>query len=525
MGRAVKAKRPPNELIVGVFSDVIDSQLGGNERTDDATATELGLTTAGRAYMLDTTSGAVSNAADPRDTLFNGKLYVSNKANAFDTVLVTHLGAADPTACVNVAVRNANTGKSISLSLVPTDTNPTDVDGDSTTRDGTYYQNYFRVVDRDGEPQLDDHSGPLDCAKGGTVPTDGEVPTNDENPPEVDDPDTEVDESLTQIDQSLARINASDGDRLTITSGSHVLTLYVDGEGPTFSEITPADGARFKSAALSIGFEIRDDGAGLRHDGENVVSRDGDAVLHDAANAGNTTATETNDPRIGDGDGITDREPISERDGGSQDIHVTFYTPDQAMKLKAYEDAKAKAADARKASTAAQKVAMDAATAARAAATSATTAGAVTDLDGFTQGASASTELGVASTALDAAATALGEVADPESTATATTVVDAVTAATTAIAAIDAALTAAKGATDADIDGTNTPTTLAARKALLATAIAELVKAKAALTKAKDVLDAADADGGALALETAADMAETEEMTAKMAADEAGWRS
>ena len=129
---------------------------------------------------------------------------------------------------------------------------------------------------------------------------------------------------------------------------------------------------------------------------------------------------------------------------------------------------------------------------------------------------SASTELGVASTALDAAATALGEVADPESTATATTVVDAVTAATTAIAAIDAALTAAKGATDADIDGTNTPTTLAANKALLATAIAELVKAKTALTKAKDVLDAADADGGALALETAADMADTEEMDAEM---------
>ena len=210
----------------------------------------------------------------------------------------------------------------------------------------------------------------------------------------------------------MARINASDGDRLTIRAGTHIQALYVDGEAPEFSEITPADGERFKSAALSIGFEIRDDGAGLRHDGENVVSNDGDAVLHDAATTTNTSATDTDDARIGDGDGITDREPISNRGGGSQDIDVTFYTPDQAMKLKAYEDAKAKAADARKASTAAQKVAMDAATAARAAATSATTAGAVTDLADFTLGANASTALGTASTALDAAASTLDEVAE-----------------------------------------------------------------------------------------------------------------
>ena len=81
----------------------------------------------------------------------------------------------------------------------------------------------------------------------------------------------------------MARINASDGDRLTIRAGTHIQEIYVDGEAPEFSEITPADGERFKSAALSIGFEIRDDGAGLRHDGENVVSIDGDAVLHDAA--------------------------------------------------------------------------------------------------------------------------------------------------------------------------------------------------------------------------------------------------
>ena len=72
--------------------------------------------------------------------------------------------------------------------------------------------------------------------------------------------------------RSLARINASDGDRLTIRAGTHIQEIYVDGEDPTFSEITPGDGARFKSAALRIEFEVRDEGSGLRHDGEDVVS-------------------------------------------------------------------------------------------------------------------------------------------------------------------------------------------------------------------------------------------------------------
>ena len=527
-GHSYQGRTLNDELIVGVFSERgskprpcrADRDPGG---APTALSLESGSLT--RAYMLDTDGAdtTTTDAADARDTFFNGKLYVSNQDDAFSTVLVTHLaadgvGTANP-ACVSVRVRNENTGEQITLNLVPTDTNPTDVDGidDDVRADRVYFQNYFKVVDRDGEKQVDKHNGPYVCDGTVVYPASGvrgsSVPVNDMDlPDEAPDDDTDTEDvnektaftATIALDESLARINASDGDRLTIRAGTHIQALYVDGEAPEFSEITPADGERFKSAALSIGFEIRDDGAGLRHDGENVVSNDGDAVLHDAATTTNTGAP-AGDPRIGDGDGITDREPISNRGGGSQDIDVTFYTPDQAMKLKAYEDAKAKAADARKASTAAQKVAMDAAAAATAAAASATDAGAVTDLGGFTPGASASTELNAASTALDAAATALGEVADPEGAATATTVSAAVTAAIAAIAAIDTALTAARGVTDDEIDGSTPPTDLAANKALLATAIAELVKAKAALTKAKDVLDAADADGGALALETAAD--------------------
>ena len=169
---------------------------------------------------------------------------------------------------------------------------------------------------------------------------------------------------------SLARINASDGDRLTVRAGTHIQEIYVDGEAPTFSEVTPGDGERFKSAELRIGFEVRDGGAGLRHDGENVTSVDGDAVLHDAANATNT-GTSGDGLIAGDNDGITDREPISSQNGGSEDIDVTFYLPKQVIAKVAAEAAREAADKAQAAAKVDATKATDAATAARAAATEA----------------------------------------------------------------------------------------------------------------------------------------------------------
>ena len=122
-----------------------------------------------------------------------------------------------------------------------------------------------------GRPLVEFRQGPLTAIPrtSGTIVTDG------------DDP------NATDEVEELARINASDGDKLTVRAGTHIQEIYVDGEAPAFSEVSPADGARFKDAALRLGFEVRDDGAGLRHDGENVISNDLDAVLHDAANGGN----------------------------------------------------------------------------------------------------------------------------------------------------------------------------------------------------------------------------------------------
>ena len=139
--------------------------------------------------MLNTDDDtATTNAADAQDTFFNGKLYVSNQADAFSTVLVTHLAAdgadtADP-ACVSVRVRNENTGEQITLNLVPTDTNPTEAD--RATR--IYFQNYFKVVDRDGEKQVDKHNGPYVCDEyGGRTPSSTERQGADGVP--VDDMD------------------------------------------------------------------------------------------------------------------------------------------------------------------------------------------------------------------------------------------------------------------------------------------------------------------------------------------------
>ena len=120
-----------------------------------------------------------------RDTFFNGRLYVSNQAKAFNTVLVTHLGP-DTAECLDVEVRNNNTGSKITLSLVPSSAT-TQVIGGTTLR---YYQNYFEVVDRDGTNQVENHNGMPTCEvvdstvstvptliTNGTIATDGDDDT------------------------------------------------------------------------------------------------------------------------------------------------------------------------------------------------------------------------------------------------------------------------------------------------------------------------------------------------------------
>ena len=97
-GHSYQGRTLNDELIVGVFEDVADTQ--GTDEAEDGVPSPLSLESGSltRAYMLDTDDGtdagtAATNAADARDTFFNGKLYVSNQDDAFSTVLVTHLAA------------------------------------------------------------------------------------------------------------------------------------------------------------------------------------------------------------------------------------------------------------------------------------------------------------------------------------------------------------------------------------------------------------------------------------------------
>ena len=478
-GQVYQGRTLSDELVVAVFENALDSR-----GTDQA---GLGLATPTRAYMIG------ANAANPRDTFFNGKLYVSNQAKAFNTVLVTHLGP-DPAQCVSVEVRNNNTGSKITLSLVPSSTTPQTVDL-ADTRTGRYYQNYFEVVDRDGTEQVENHNGMLTCE----VPTDGTVaaPITDGTIA------TDGDDADTEADESLARINASDGDKLTVRAGTHIQEIYVDGEAPTFSEVTLGDGDRFKSAELRIGFEVRDGGAGLRHDGENVISIDGDAVLHDAANATNT------EPNVfGDNDGITDREPISEEGGGSADIDVTFYTPTQVTAKEAAEAARKAATEARADATAARAKA-DAAAAAAVAAANKAAGDPLDDDDGGAAGAAdtaaaaarngtdrgtADTELGTAAAALRIAAGVLRQAAN-----TAPDAADVTTATNAAKVATDAAAVADTHTAD----------------------VKALEAAAAALTATVTAMNDQNGAGGALTLANAADTAGGAADTAEGLADTA----
>ena len=99
-GHSYQGRTLNDELIVGVFADVAETQIGVMAVDGVRTPVPLSLNSwtmrpnLNRAYMLDTDGApTTTDAADARDTFFDGKLYVSNQDDAFSTVLVTHLAA------------------------------------------------------------------------------------------------------------------------------------------------------------------------------------------------------------------------------------------------------------------------------------------------------------------------------------------------------------------------------------------------------------------------------------------------
>ena len=163
-------------------------------------------------------------------------------------------------------VRNNRSTKNITIELAVTGAGDGThgVDEDA----GRNAQGFFKVVPDDGVNQPD--NGPVIC---------GEPAVDKNNDGDTDDEGEAAEATVdSATDDTIAQIPARHGDRLVITAPglSGQIELTVDGLGPDFSAITPDDNAVTRSNRLAYSFEVRDDDSGLRHDGESVISRDGD---------------------------------------------------------------------------------------------------------------------------------------------------------------------------------------------------------------------------------------------------------
>ena len=115
--------------------------------------------------------------------------------------------------------------------------------------------------------------------------------------------------------RSNGQIAARDGDVIRVTAKGAVRSfdLVVDGDGPEFSNISPAHKSYSSSDSARFQFTVADSGSGLRHDGEFVFNLgDFDAENVDA-----------------DGDRRLGREPLSMPDGKSRDIKLTLNASDE----------------------------------------------------------------------------------------------------------------------------------------------------------------------------------------------------
>ncbi len=275
-------------LSVGVFDDIEDAQLAKNrETTYDGETVYLPALTPPAAPTLGTVAGSLSTndtaylangLASPQHTFFDGTLWVSNDPAAYNTILITveSTGIPEPEGdCAVATVRNSRADRSITMQMALS------ASTGSPGRMKSYYQAFVRVLD---SRALDANGDPLYTASDGPLCT--------AYPAGVADADT-------------AAVLARHDDRLVIEiAGAGQVTVDVDGQGPDVTGITPEDQSYLRSNSLQYAFVVRDNDAGLRHDGELVITEDGDY-------------TEANR----DEDHATTGEPLSTRSGGQISVN------------------------------------------------------------------------------------------------------------------------------------------------------------------------------------------------------------
>ena len=288
--------------------------------------------------LKDSASPGYSRTPDPRNTYFNGRLYVSNdgKSGAYNTILITAqvpnsnssletranrdadpsmdleaitdgwtarvdgsaYSATGPADCAIAEVKNTRSGKKAEIALFAVANA-----GDSTFESGSHaYQGVLTVwdrsVDRVEEGNSDCTNEPVEYPEIGSDPLDPWTASTGNQPAAV--------------------VSARDGDTIEITVPGvrGRLTLTVDGDKPTLSALTPEDGGTTNNDRVTLGFTVSDDGAGLRFDAEDGLSGDGDS----------SPANGDNDQRY--------NEPLAALatgggagNGRSEDIQV-YYAPD-----------------------------------------------------------------------------------------------------------------------------------------------------------------------------------------------------
>ncbi len=279
---------------VGVFADITDAQIAKNALNTTyntyvpihpvPTTPTLGAEGGGTNDEL--TAEDIAYLGDPRVqpqyTYFDHTLYVSNDPAAHNTILITveqSRVTANADGCAEATVRSSRGSITVQM---PT-TEP--------TGGGDYHQAFVRLLDPraelpQGTPDYESSDGP-DCVQDTTI-----SPT----PPNYID-------GVTQ--EQTPSLLARHGETVTISiAGAGQVSLKVDGEGPELDEITPEHESAWRSGRLDFGFEVRDDDSGLRHDGELVVSADGDD-------------TQAN----GDRDQVTSGEPLTLRSPGQISVN------------------------------------------------------------------------------------------------------------------------------------------------------------------------------------------------------------
>ena len=292
--------------------------LAQSQGYDDTRGTLSG----GSGLVVDVLDDA---SADLAGSYFNGSLYVSNNAGKDKTettdnverdgaahnrvrisatgasIVVfpgpdgvkdedsttTYLEAGDNVSCAVATVKNNRSGKKITVRL------------NTSTLDGNPDSVVFQVA---GNGTEESSNGTRAC---------GEELNEDVTKQTIladgSGLDTTAEETIAATD---ARMPARHGDTLTITvdgvAGS--VTITVDGDGPDFTEISPADKAYISSQTVKFRFVVTDSDSGLAHDGELDYTR------------GDLDARAIN----GDDDNFTSNEPRANADRSARDISVVL---------------------------------------------------------------------------------------------------------------------------------------------------------------------------------------------------------